>query len=71
MEELARVAGEVAVRGRVVLAHLGAGASLAGVRDGRCIDTTMGFTATSGLVMGTRCGDIDPGLVRFLMRAGG
>ncbi len=70
MEELARVAGAVAARGRVILAHLGSGASLAAVRDGRCIDTTMGFTPTSGLVMGTRCGDIDPGLVRFLMRRG-
>ena len=71
MEELARVAGPGAARGRVILAHLGSGASLAAVRDGRCIDTTMGLTPTSGLVMGTRCGDIDPGLVRFLVRAGG
>ena len=64
MEELARVAGPEAARGRVILAHLGSGASLAAVREGRCIETTMGFTPTSGLVMGTRCGDIDPGLVR-------
>jgi acetate kinase len=71
MEELARVAGPVSTRGRIILAHLGSGASLAAVRDGRCIDTTMGFTPTAGLVMGTRCGDLDPGLVRFLMRAGG
>ena len=71
MEELARVAGPEAARGRVILAHLGSGASLAAVRDGRCIETTMGLTPTSGLVMGTRCGDIDPGLVRFLMRAEG
>jgi acetate kinase len=71
MEELARIAGPVAARGRVILAHLGSGASLAAVRDGRCLETTMGLTPTSGLVMGTRCGDIDPGLVRFLMRAEG
>ena len=71
MEELARLGGPEAVRGRVILAHLGAGASLAAVREGRCIETTMGLTATSGLVMGTRCGDIDPGLVRYLMRAKG
>ena len=71
MEELARVGGPEAARGRVILAHLGAGASLAAVREGRCIETTMGLTPTSGLVMGTRCGDIDPGLVRFLMRARG
>ena len=61
MEELARVAGAEAARGRVILAHLGSGASLAAVRDGRCVDTTMGFTPTSGLVMGTRSGDLDPG----------
>jgi acetate kinase len=71
MEELARLAGPDAARGRVILAHLGSGASLAAVRDGRCLETTMGLTPTSGLVMGTRCGDIDPGLVRFLTRAGG
>jgi acetate kinase len=71
MEELVRVAGAEAARNRVILAHLGAGASLAAVRNGRCIETTMGFTPTSGIVMGTRCGDIDPGLVRFLMRAAG
>ena len=71
MGELERVAGAAAARGRVVLAHLGAGASLAAVRGGRPVDTTMGFTPASGLVMGTRTGDIDPGLVRFLMRAGG
>jgi acetate kinase len=54
--------------GRVILAHLGAGASLAAVRDGKSIDTSMGFTPASGLVMGTRAGDIDPGLAAFLAR---
>jgi acetate kinase len=71
LEELARVAGPVEAGGRVVLAHLGSGASLAAVRVGRCVDTTMGFTPASGLVMGTRCGDIDPGLVAFLARVDG
>jgi len=71
MEELAEVAGSAAARGRIILAHLGSGASLAAVRDGRCVETTMCLTPTAGLVMGTRCGDIDPGLVRFLTRAMG
>ena len=71
MEELARVAGPEEARGRVILAHLGAGASLAAVQGGHSIDTTMGFTPASGLVMGTRTGDLDPGLVRFLSRAEG
>ncbi len=71
MEELARTAGPAEARGRVVLAHLGSGASLAAVREGRCLDTTMGFTPASGLVMGTRCGDIDPGLFGFLAHAEG
>ena len=71
MEELARVAGPGAARGRVILAHLGSGASLAAVCDGRCIETTMSLTPTSGLVMGTRCGDIDPEVVRFMMRSEG
>ena len=52
----------------MILAHLGNGASMAAVRDGRCIDTTMGFTPAAGLVMGTRTGDIDPGLVAFFSR---
>lgn len=71
MEELARVAGVEAARGRVVLAHLGAGASLAAVHDGRPIDTTMAFTPTAGIVMATRTGDIDPGLVGFLAQTEG
>ncbi|MDA3921603.1 MAG: acetate/propionate family kinase [Salinisphaera sp.] len=66
IEELARLGDPAATRGRVILAHLGSGASLAAVRDGRSIDTSMGFTPASGLPMGTRTGDIDPGLVRFL-----
>src|ERR1700675_3143087 len=66
MAELGRIGDPAAARGRVILAHLGNGASLAAVRDGRCIDTSMGFTPTSGLVMSTRSGDLDPGVVSFL-----
>jgi acetate kinase len=55
---------------RVVSCHLGAGASLAAVRDGRCVDTTMGFTPMEGLVMATRAGNVDPGLVLWLARHG-
>jgi acetate kinase len=55
--------------GRLILAHLGNGASLAAVRDGRPIDTTMGLTPLGGLVMGTRPGDLDPGVLLYLMQA--
>jgi acetate kinase len=55
---------------RVISCHLGAGASLAAVRDGRCVDTTMGFTPMEGLVMATRSGSVDPGLVLWLLRHG-
>jgi acetate kinase len=70
IEELARVAGASAARGRVVMAHLGAGASLVALREGRSVDTTMGFTPTSGIPMGTRSGDIDPGVLIHLLRTG-
>ncbi len=66
LQELAREGDPAAARGRIVMAHLGSGASLAAVRNGRCIDTTMGFTPASGLPMSTRSGDIDPGLMCFL-----
>jgi acetate kinase len=69
MEELARVAGLKAAQGRVILAHLGNGASLAAVRTGKSIDTSMGFTPTGGLPMGTRPGDLDPGVAWYLMQA--
>jgi len=68
MEELARLAGTEAARGRVILAHLGNGASLAAVHDGKPVDTSMGFTPTAGLPMSTRSGDLDPGLVWYLAR---
>jgi acetate kinase len=66
MEELAHVAGARAARGRIVLAHLGNGTSLAAVREGKPLDTSMGFTPTAGVPMSTRSGDLDPGLVRYL-----
>jgi len=53
---------------RIITCHLGNGASLAAVKNGKCIDTTMGFTPLAGLTMGTRCGDIDPAIVTFLMK---
>jgi acetate kinase len=68
MEELARVAGMKVAQGRVILAHLGNGASLAAVRDGKSMDTSMSFTPTAGVPMSTRCGDLDPGLVWYLAR---
>jgi acetate kinase len=68
IEELGRVAGAQAAQGRVVLAHLGNGASLAAVRDGKGIDTSMGFTPTAGVPMSSRSGDLDPGLVWYLAR---
>ena len=67
MEELTRIDTAVA-RGSVVLAHLGSGASLAAVKDGVSIDTTMGFTPTGGIVMGTRTGDLDPGAIWYLLQ---
>jgi acetate kinase len=69
MEELERLGDPSAKHGRVILAHLGNGASLAAVRDGRSIDTSMGFTPTAGLVMSTRSGDLDPGLAPYLARS--
>ncbi|MCB1508772.1 MAG: acetate/propionate family kinase [Hyphomicrobiaceae bacterium] len=57
--------------GRVVIAHLGNGASMCAIRDGRSIGSTMGFSALDGLPMGTRCGQIDPGVLLYLMSAHG
>ena len=70
MEELARL-DPAAAKGRVILAHLGNGASMAAVRGGKNLDTTMGFTPASGLVMSTRTGDLDPGLIYYLARTEG
>jgi acetate kinase len=71
LEELARMAGPEAAQGRVILAHLGNGASLAAVRDGKSIDTSMSFTPTAGIPMSTRSGDLDPGLYWYLARTEG
>ena len=68
MGELARLAGTEAAQGRVVLAHLGNGASLAAVHHGKPMDTSMSFTPTAGVPMSTRTGDLDPGLVWYLAR---
>ncbi len=65
MDELARTAGADAAQGRVILAHLGNGSSLAAVHNGKGIDTSMGFTPAAGVPMGTRSGDLDPGLVWY------
>jgi acetate kinase len=67
LEELGRL-DPGAAQGRVILAHLGNGASLAAVHRGRSLDTSMGFTPAAGLVMSTRSGDLDPGLLAFLAR---
>ena len=66
MGELQTLEGKLA-GGRVIMAHLGNGASMAAVKDGKGIDTSMGFTPLEGLVMGTRSGDIDPGLLLYLL----
>jgi acetate kinase len=71
MEELDRLVGSDAATGRVILAHLGSGSSLAAVHDRKCVDTTMGLTPASGVVMATRTGDIDPGLPGFLAQTTG
>ena len=68
MEELVKLDGKEAGKGKVVLLHLGNGASLAAVRFGKSQDTSMGFTPASGIPMSTRSGDIDPGLAWYLMQ---
>ncbi|MEJ7015699.1 acetate kinase [Sinorhizobium meliloti] len=65
-ERLSEIAPEPA-RGKVIVAHLGSGASMCALRDGRSIESTMGFTALDGLPMGTRPGQIDPGVVLYLI----
>lgn len=68
MEELARLEGPLGTKGRIVLAHLGNGASLCALKDGQSIDTSMAFTPASGIPMSTRSGDLDPGLLAYLAR---
>jgi acetate kinase len=71
LQELAAETGKRVSRGRIIIAHLGNGASLAAVHKGRCVETTMGFTPAGGLVMGTRTGDLDPGVILFLLEEKG
>lgn len=70
MEELAHL-DKKAPQGRIILAHLGNGASLAAVRDGKSLDTSMSFTPTAGIPMSTRSGDLDPGLLWYMARTEG
>ena len=69
MEELSRH-NKLESNGRVILAHLGNGASIAAVKNGKCIDTSMGFTPVGGIVMSSRSGDLDPGVAWYLMQKG-
>lgn len=68
---LAETLPDPATRRRAIVAHLGNGASLCALADGRSIATTMGFSTLDGLVMGTRCGSLDPGALLYLMREEG
>jgi acetate kinase len=68
MEEFERLAGAKAAKGKIIMAHLGSGASLAAVKNGNSMDTSMGFTPASGLTMSTRTGDLDPGVAWYLMK---
>jgi acetate kinase len=70
MQQL-RTSAPAAVSGRLVVGHLGAGASMCAIRDGRSIGSTMGFSALDGLPMGTRCGQLDPGVVLYLIEEEG
>lgn len=67
VEELRRIAGDAA-EGRLILAHLGSGASVTALKGGAPVDTSMAFTPTSGLMMSTRSGDLDPGVLVYIMR---
>lgn len=71
MSEIARIDGPQAAAGRIILAHLGNGASLVAMHAGKPVDTSMGFTPAAGVPMGTRSGDLDPGLVWYLARTEG
>jgi acetate kinase len=71
MKELASVGKPGEANGRIILAHLGNGASMAAVNNGQSVDTTMGFTPVSGLPMSRRSGDLDPGVLPYLARTEG
>jgi acetate kinase len=66
--ELTKQAGDTAARARIVIAHLGGGCSMAAIREGRSVDTTMGFTPTGGLMMSSRSGDLDPEVILYLLQ---
>ncbi|NHQ60823.1 acetate/propionate family kinase [Chlorobium sp. BLA1] len=68
--ELVRLEGPTIMKERIIIAHLGHGASMAAVKEGRSIETTMGFSPAGGLVMSTRTGDLDPGVILFLLEEG-
>ena len=65
------ILGPAAAEGRVVVAHLGSGASMCAIRERKSVATTMGFTALDGLPMSRRCGNLDPGVVLYLMQEKG
>lgn len=67
LDDLSRRAGAEAAAGRIIVAHLGNGASMAAIRDGQSVETTMGFSTLAGLPMGTRSGDVDPGVLLYLL----
>lgn len=71
LEKLRTDIGGRQAAGRLILMHLGSGASMAAVSNFNCIDTTMGFTPAGGVMMGTRCGDLDPGIILYLMQKQG
>jgi acetate kinase len=71
LQELAQEAGAPAAHGKLIVAHLGNGASMAAIAGGRSLDTTMGLTPTGGLVMSTRVGDLDPGVILYLLQEKG
>jgi len=68
VQELSRQIDEQSSNERVIVAHFGNGASLAAIRDGKSIDTSMGFTLTGGIAMSTRSGDLDPGVILYLLQ---
>ena len=63
--ELPRIIGKDNYK--AIICHLGSGGSIAAVEDGKCVDTTMGFAPVAGIMMGTRCGDIDPAIIQYIM----
>ena len=71
IEDLKRTAGAEVAKGKLIIAHLGSGASIAAIREGKAIDTSMGFSPASGLPMGTRTGDLDPGVAAYLIKSEG